>query len=150
MPRARARYQLAVIDRAQGRYKEAVEKLEGLAGEYPRDREVQRQLAQSYYTLGRYRDSTASFEKIVRIDPTDFGAWQFLSPLYEVEGRKDDAKRANEMFLQWRDDPKADVIAAKFFVDNPQRADERIGHHYHTAGSQRRPVLTGKSAVPDR
>lgn len=147
---ARARYQLAVIDRAQGRFREAAAVLEKLASEYPRDREVQRQLAQTKYTLGRYRDSVTGFEKILRIDPTDFGAWQFLSPLYEVEGRKEEAKRANEMFLQWRDDPKSDVIAAKFFADNPQWSDERIGYHFHTNVSQRRPVLTGKNAVPDK
>ncbi|MFN6204656.1 MAG: tetratricopeptide repeat protein, partial [Acidobacteriota bacterium] len=79
---ARARYQLAVIDRAQGRFREAAAVLEKLASEYPRDREVQRQLAQTWYTLGRYRDSVIGFEKILQIDPTDFGAWQFLSPLY--------------------------------------------------------------------
>jgi Flp pilus assembly protein TadD len=147
---ARARYQMAIIDRAQGRFKEAAERLEGLAKEYPRDREVQRQLAQTHYTLGRYRESIAGFETILRIDPTDFAAWQFLSPLYQVEGRTEDSQRADAQYLQWRDDPKADVVAAKFFAEHPEWADERIGHHFHTVGSQRRAVLTGKNAVPDK
>nr|MDQ3013562.1 hypothetical protein [Acidobacteriota bacterium] len=146
----RARYYRALVWRAEGKLKEAALELDQIAAEYPRDREVQRQLAQTRYTLGRLMDARIGFETILKIDPTDFGAYQFLSPLYLSEGRKADADRANQLYLQWRDDPRADGIAAKFFAAHPEWADERIGSHVHGQGSPHRPVLTGQLAGPDR
>ena len=146
----RARYYRALVWRAEGKLKEAATELEQLAQEYPRDREVQRQLAQTRYTLGRLVDARLGFEAILKIDPTDFGAYQFLSPLYLSEGRHAEADRANQLYLQWRDDPRADAIAAKFFAAHPEWADERIGAHIHGAGSAQRPILIGQRAVPDK
>lgn len=146
----RARYYRALVWRAEGKLKEAAAELEQIAELYPRDREVQRQLAQTRYTLGRLLDARLGFETILKIDPTDFGAYQFLSPLYLSEGRKADADRANQLYLQWRDDPRADAIAARFFAAHPEWADERIGSHVHTLNAPHRPVLTGQAAGPEK
>ncbi len=146
----RARYYRALIRRAEGRIAEAAEELSAIAKVYPRDREVHRQLAQTLYTLGRYKESLSGFERILQIDPTDFGAYQFLSSLYLSEGRKVDADRANSLYLLWRDDPKADGIAARFFAAHPEWTDERVSSHVHVQAGLKRPVLTGQSAVPDR
>lgn len=146
----RARYYRALIWRADGKSKEAASELEQIADTYPRDREVQRQLAQTRYTLGRLTEARFGFEAILNIDPTDFGAYQFLSSLYVSEGRKPDADRANALYLQWRDDPRADAIAARFFAAHPEWADERIGSHVHGSRSSQRPILTGQHATPDK
>jgi tetratricopeptide (TPR) repeat protein len=146
----RARYYRALVWRADGKLKEAAAELEQIAEAYPRDREVQRQLAQTRYTLGRFMESRLGFEAILGVDPTDFAAYQFLSPLYLSEGRKSDADRANALYLQWRDDPRADAIAAKFFAAHPEWADERIGAHVHDIRSTQRAILTGPQAVPDK
>ncbi|MFN0086208.1 MAG: tetratricopeptide repeat protein, partial [Blastocatellia bacterium] len=146
----RARYHRALIWRAEGRAREAADELAQIANEYPRDREVLRQLAQTRYTLGRFVEARHGFEAILRIDPTDFLAHQFLSPLYLSEGRGADAERADKLYLLWRDDPRSDGVAARFFAAHPEWADERIGSHTHGAGASRRPVLTGQSAVPDK
>jgi Flp pilus assembly protein TadD len=146
----RARYFRALVWRAEDKREEAAEELRQIAAEYPRDREVQRQLAHTLYTLGRLTEARASFEAIVTIDPTDFAAYQFLSPLYLSEGRKADAERANQLYLQWREDPRADAIAAKFFAAHPEWADERIGSHVHVRNAPARPVLTGQHAGPDK
>lgn len=146
----RARYYRALVWRAEGKMKEAAAELAEIAEAYPRDREVQRQLAQTRYTQGRLVDARLGFETILKIDPTDFGAYQFLSPLYLSEGRKADADRANQLYLLWRDDPRADAIASKFFAAHPEWADERIGAHIHGVGSAQRAILVGQRAVPDR
>jgi len=146
----RARYYRALVWRAEGKLKEAASELEQIAEAYPRDREVQRQLAQTRYTLGRLVEARFGFEAILHIDPTDFGAYQFLSPLYLSEGRQADADRAHQLYLQWRDDPRADAIAARFFAAHPEWADERVGSHVHTANAPRRPVLTGMAAGAEK
>ncbi len=96
----RARYFRALIWRAEGRLKEAAAELKQIACDYPRDREVQRQLAQTLYTLGSLAEARTGFEAVLAIDPTDFAAYQFLSPLYGSEGRKAEAERANGLYLQ--------------------------------------------------
>lgn len=146
----RARYVQALVWRGQGRVKEAAEALAEVVKAYPRDREVQRQFGQTLYSLGNLLDARRAFEAIVAIDPTDALAYQLLSPLYASEGRRREAERTQALYLQWRDDPRADAIAAKFFAAHPEWADERIGAHTHGKASASRPVLKGLSATPDR
>jgi Flp pilus assembly protein TadD len=147
---ARARYVHALLLRSQGKPSEAVDELAKLALEYPRDREVARQLGQTLYALGRIAEAKRAFEAIVEVDPTDFGAYQFLSPIYQSEGNVDKATHARNLFLQWRDDPTASSIAVRFFAAHPQWTDERVLAHTHDGDSPPRPVLSGMLAAPEK
>ncbi|MFN0120344.1 MAG: tetratricopeptide repeat protein [Blastocatellia bacterium] len=148
--RMRLWYYRALVWRAQGRLGEAAAELARIAEAFPRDREIRRQLAQTRYSLGELSLARQGFEAILNIDPTDFGAYQFLAPLYLSEGRAAEAERADKLYLQWRDDPRADAVAARFFAAHPEWADERIGAHMHGQAIAQRPVLTGTAAAPDR
>lgn len=146
----RARFIHALLLRSQKKSIQAAGELAKLAQEYPRDREVARQLGQTLYALGRIAGARIAFEAILNVDPTDFGAYQFLSPIYQSEGQTDKANHARSLYLQWRDDPMASTIAARFFAAHPQWADERILAHTHDGDSPPRPVLTGLLAAPDK
>ncbi len=147
---ARARYFHALVLRSQKRPVEAAAELAKLAQQYPRDREVARQLGQTLYALGRIAEARLAFESIVAVDPTDFGAYQFLSPIYQNLGETDKANYARFYFLQWRDDPMASTIASRFFAAHPQWAQERVLAHTHDGDSPRRPVLSGPLAAPEK
>lgn len=147
---ARARYFHAVVLRAQQKPVEAAAELAKLAQEYPRDREVARQLGQTLYVLGRIAKARQAFEAIIEVDPTDFGAYQFLSPIYQSEGLTDKADYARFLFLQWRDDPMASPIATRFYAAHPQWTDERVLAHTHDGDSPARPVLSGMLAAPEK
>lgn len=146
----RTRYVDALLLRSQGQSLPAAAELAKLAQEYPRDREVARLLGQTLYALGRIAEARNAFEAIIAVDPTDFGAYQFLSPIYQSEGQTEKADYARSLFLQWRDDPMASTIAARFFAAHPQWADERILAHTHDGDSPPRPVLSGLFASPDK
>jgi Flp pilus assembly protein TadD len=146
----RARFYEALILRGEGRVREAAEALTRVACEYPRDREVQRQLGQTLFALGQMAEARAAFEAVLRIDPTDAGAYQFLASVYASEGRKSESARAESLYLLWRDDPLADSVAARFFSAHPQWSEERIRSHKHSADSPPRPTLTGLAASPAR
>jgi Flp pilus assembly protein TadD len=132
---ARARYFHALVLRSQKKPAEAAGELSKLAQEYPRDREVARQLGQTLYVLGRIAEARQAFETILEVDPTDFGAYQFLSPIYQNEGQGDKANYARFLYLQWRDDPVASTIATRFFAAHPQWAEERVLAHTHDGDS---------------
>jgi Flp pilus assembly protein TadD len=146
----RARYFHALLLRSQNKPVEAAVELAKLQQEYPRDREVARQLGQTVYSLGRIAEARRAFEAILAVDPTDFGAYQFLSPIYQSEGKSERASWARSLYLQWRDDPLASSIAVRFFAAHPQWADERILAHTHDGDSPPRPVLTGVQAAPEK
>lgn len=146
----RTRFIHALLLRSQNKPQQAADELATLAREYPRDREVARQLGQTLYSLGRISEARIAFEAILDVDPTDFGAYQFLSPIYQSEGLTEKANYARNLYLQWRDDPLASSIASRFFAAHPQWADERIPAHTHDGDSPPRPVLSGVLAAPDK
>ena len=146
----RTRYFRALVLRGDGKLPEAADELRQVVARYPRDREAQRSLGQTLLTTGRVAEARVAFESVIAIDPTDFGAWQFLTSIYTSENRRAEAERAQSLYLQWRDDPRAYDIALRFFAAHPQWADERIGAHTHGQHSARRPVVIGAQAAPDR
>ena len=147
---ARARFFHALVLRSQGKSAEAAQELQKLAQEYPRDREVARQLGQTLYVLGRVAEARAAFESVLAVDPTDAGAYQFLAPIYQSLGLTSQAENARSLYLQWRDDPLAGNIAARFFSAHPQWTDERVLFHTHDIDSPLRPVLSGQLAAPEK
>jgi tetratricopeptide (TPR) repeat protein len=146
---ARARFYRSFLWRSEGRAREAADELANIAREYPRDREVRRQLGQTLYGLGRLAEARRAFEAVIEIDPNDHNAHQFLAALYESEGRPLKASAARARYLLWRDDPLADVIANRFFAAHPGWAEERIPAHTHAEDSAARPTLTGPLASVD-
>ncbi|MBL8190475.1 MAG: tetratricopeptide repeat protein [Acidobacteria bacterium] len=146
----RSRFFKSLALRGDGKLADAAQELSQIAKQYPRDREVMRSLGQSLYSLGRIAEARERFEHLIALDPTDAGAWQFLSSIYTSEGRKADAERAQSLYLRWRDDPRAYDIALRFFAAHPQWGDERVGAHVHSQYSAKRSVVTGVQAAPDR
>jgi Flp pilus assembly protein TadD len=147
---ARTRYFRALVLRGEGKAREAAAELAEIAREYPRDREVRRQLAQTLFALGQLAGARSAFLAVLEIDPTDAGSYQFLTSIYASEGLKAEAERANSLYVLWRDDPRADRVAIGFFTSHPEWADERISTHVHSNASPRRPTLTGSLAAPDK
>jgi Flp pilus assembly protein TadD len=147
---ARARFYRALVWRGEGKLREAADELTALTRQYPRDREVQRQLGQTLYTLGHLAEARVALEAVLAIDPNDAGVYRLLAPIYASEGRQAEAEGASTLYLQWRDDPEAAPVAARFFAAHPEWQDERIGAHAHSRTSPSRPVLTGASAAPDQ
>ena len=145
---ARSRYWRALVLRGDGRLTEAAGSLSDLANEHPRDREVQRQLGQTLYSLGRLDEARAALETVVAIDPQDAGAYQLIAPIYASQGRKAEADLTRALYLQWRDDPLANEIAGRFFAAHPEWSDERVASHAHGSYSAQRPTLTGALANP--
>jgi tetratricopeptide (TPR) repeat protein len=140
----------ALMLRAQGKPADAAEILSKLATAYPRDREVQRQLGQTLYEVGRISEAVRAFEAVIAIDPTDANAYQFLSPVYSSQGRTVDAGRAGSLYFLWREDPLADWIGAQLFAALAEWSEERVLNHVHIDQSARRSIQSGQSAAPDR
>jgi tetratricopeptide (TPR) repeat protein len=146
----RAKYYWALIKRSTGSTEESAEILAKISVEYPNDREVQRQLGQTLYRLGRYDEARKAFLAVNRIDPTDAGAFQFLSPMFAASGLLKESADAQKNYLLWRDDPLADVIANGFFFAHPEWADVRVPGKIYSEDSPHRKTLTGNKVSSER
>ena len=144
----RARFYQALVLRGLGEYKEAATILDELAKFYPRDREIHRQLANTFYSLRDLSNSQLALEQILKIDPTDPASYQLLSTIYQHQGQIEKAQKAQELYLQWRQDPMADAKATKFFASHREWTEERINYHEHSSTAAPRPVLIGQQANP--
>jgi tetratricopeptide (TPR) repeat protein len=147
---ARTRYWRTILLRGEGKTREAAREMAELARDYPRDREVQRQLGQTLFALGQIAEAREAFEAVLAIDPTDAVSYQFLTSIHASVGQNEEAARANRLYLLWRDDPRADRVAIRFFTSHPEWVDERISSHVHSIDSPKRPTLTAPFAAPDK
>jgi len=146
----RGRFYRALILNSEEKLEDAAKELVEVSRAFPRDREVLRQLGQTLQALGRTSEARTRFEAITAIDPTDFLAWQFLAPLYSGEGKEVEAAQAQARYLQWRDDPRAEAIAARFYAAHPEWIEARIPLRVIDRNAARRPVLNGHEASPDK
>jgi tetratricopeptide (TPR) repeat protein len=146
----RAKYYQALIKRSAGEVSEAAEILAKIAVQFPNDREVQRQLGQTFYRLGKYAEARRAFTEVSRIDPTDAGAYQFLSPLFANANLLEESKKAQKNYLLWRDDPTADAVANRFFTAHPEWADVRVPGKIYSQDSPNHSLLTGDNAADER
>lgn len=147
---ARARLYRALVWRSENKRREAADELASIAREYPRDREVLRQLGQTLYGLGRLAEARTTLEAVIGIDPNDHNAHQFLATIYESEGQTEKAAVARARYLLWRDDPLSDVVANRFFATYPGWAEERITAHTHGDDSAARPTLANSFAASEK
>lgn len=146
----RAKFNLALINRSEGKIAEAQKVLAKMASEFPNDREIQRQLGQTLYLLGRFDEAKKAFLEINRIDPTDAETFRFLSPLFAREGSLTKSEKFQQKYLLWREDPLADAVANRFFTAHPEWADVRKPGKIYSEDSPQRKVSNNSGVLLER
>lgn len=146
----RAKFHLALINRSQGKTQEAAEVLLQLAKDFPNDRELQRELGQSFYRIGKFDEAKRAFLEVNRVDPTNIVAFQFLTSLFAREGLLKESEIFQQKYLLWRDDPLADVVANRFYTAHPEWADARRPGKIYSKNSPSRPTFTKDEVSIDR
>lgn len=94
----------------QGKFNEAIAKLERLAAKDPGMRGLAHELGVTYYKKGDYLKATANFKKALEEDPGDSEAVQLMGLSYYLAGRPAEAIAPLEKVQTWF--PSANVDAA--------------------------------------
>jgi tetratricopeptide (TPR) repeat protein len=94
----------------QGKFDEALAKLEGLAAKDPERKGLAHELGVTYYKKSDYLKAVASFKKALEEDPSDNEAVQLLGLSYYLAGRPAEAIAPLEKVQTWY--PSANVDAA--------------------------------------
>ncbi len=100
--------------RALGRLDEAAIALADLAGRFPRDRGLQRDLGRLSFLRERYRDAVTRYEAVLAIDPEDADAHYNLALSFRALGDADRAAAHERRFQRFKEDESADERAADY------------------------------------
>ena len=121
-----ALYVLAVSQRFQGQYSEALKTLERLRELIPQVGRVWQEIAYNYREMMRGADMVAAFEEAVALDPALLGAWQHLRDAYMRIGPDEAATRALKHVEELSDLPKSLLSVASLINDGKLLKAEKL------------------------
>src|ERR1051325_5248284 len=116
---ARANYFYARVLKEDGKYDEAIAKLQSVLQQYPRDRVVQNELGRIYFLQKKYAEAVKAFQATLAIDPEDLQAHYNLMLCYNGLG---DDKRAEEhkaRYLRYKADESAQALTGPYRQAHP-------------------------------
>ncbi len=130
---ARANYFYARDLKEEGKYDEAIAKLQSVLQQYPRDRVVRNELGRIYFLQKKYSSAVKEFETTLTIDPEDLQAHYNLMLCYN--GLGDDAKaEAHKIrYLRYKADESAQAITGPYRQNHPEDNNERQSIHEHVS-----------------
>ena len=127
----RALYYLALAKRNQGDTSGAIAYLQQIAVQFPRSRDVHRELGFSYYQQQRFDLALKEYETVQDIDPDDLSAHYNLSVLYKRCGMETKAVEEAKAFADQNNDPAAMSYALQYLSQHPEVVQENSLWHVH-------------------
>jgi len=130
---ARANYFYARDLKEEGRYDEAIAKLQSVLQQYPRDRVVRNELGRIYFLQKKYSDAVKEFETTLTIDPEDLQAHYNLMLCYNGLGDEVKAEAHKIRYLRYKADESAQAITGPYRQNHPEDNNERQSIHEHVS-----------------
>jgi tetratricopeptide (TPR) repeat protein len=130
---ARANYFYARNLKEEGKYDEAIKKLQSVLKQYPRDRVVRNELGRIYFLQKKYQDAVKEFEVTLSIDPEDLQAHYNLMLCYNGLGNEAQAEAHKIRYLRFKADESAQAITGPYRQKHPEDNSERQAIHEHVS-----------------
>jgi tetratricopeptide (TPR) repeat protein len=155
---ARANYFYARVLKEEGKYDEAIAKLQSVLQQYPRDRVVRNELGRIYFLQKEYADAAKEFEVTLSIDPEDLQAHYNLMLCYNGLGNEAQAEAHKTRYLRFKADESAQAITGPYRQNHPEDNTERQAIHEHvsvalntssTASSTKKSASARRLPVPN-
>jgi tetratricopeptide (TPR) repeat protein len=146
---ARANYFYARDLKEEGKYDEAIAKLQSVLKQYPRDRVVRNELGRIYFLQKQYTNAVKEFEITLGIDPEDLQAHYNLMLCYNGLGDEAKAEAHKIRYLRFKADESSQAITGPYRQNHPEDNNERQSVHEHVsvALSAKKASVAKKSAA---
>ena len=122
---ARAEFFQAMIQKADGDYPGALQSLERVRQQFPRDRVVANQIGRILFLDRRYQEAVKALETALAVDSEDVQAHYNLMLCYRGLGQTDKAGREEALFRRFKADEASQQLTARprqlSFEDNNER-----------------------------
>ena len=133
VPASKMKLSLARVLKEEGKYDEAIAKLQSVLQQYPRDRVVRNELGRIYFLQKRYVDAVREFEVTLGIDPEDLQAHYNLMLCYNGLGNEAQAEAHKIRYLRFKADESAQAITGPYRQKHPEDNTERQAIHEHAS-----------------
>ena len=130
---ARANYFYARVLKEDGKYDEAIAKLQSVLRQYPRDRVVWNELGRIYFLQKKYADAVKAFQATLAIDPEDLQAHYNLMLCYNGLGDDARAEQHKARYLRYKADESAQALTGPYRQAHQEDNNERQMVHEHAS-----------------
>jgi len=127
----RALYYRALVERFDGRVKEAVADFQAELVKYPNHVDGLRELGFSYFQQHEYAKARDIYLRLQAVAPDDLSAHYSLAIIYRRLGEKEKSAIESLKFADQKNDPTASVYALEFLAKHPEVAAESVVWHTH-------------------
>jgi tetratricopeptide (TPR) repeat protein len=121
----------AMIEKAKGRYDDALASLDTVLQKYPRDRVALNQKARILFLKRQYQEAIAVGEKICEVDPEDLQMHYTSMLAWRALGNREQAEREAKLFRRFKAEESSQAITAKQRMHSPEDNNERQQIHEH-------------------
>jgi tetratricopeptide (TPR) repeat protein len=120
-----------MIEKAEGRYDDALKSFYTVEAKYPRDRVVLNQIARVLFLKRQYKEALKFVERVGGVDPEDVQMHYTAMLCYRALGDKENAAREAKLFRRFKAEEAAQAITAKPRMLSPENNNERQPIHEH-------------------
>ena len=121
----------SAIQKADGDYEGAVQSLERVRAQYPRDRVALNDLGRIFFLERKDSEAVATLQRVLSIDPEDLQAHYNLMLCYQGLGEPDKAKHEQQLYLRFKADESAQALTGAYRQTHPEDNNERQSVHEH-------------------
>jgi hypothetical protein len=134
-----------VIEKAEGRYDDALKSFYTVEAKYPRDRVLLNQMARVLFLKREYKEALKFVERVGGVDPEDVQMHYTAMLCWRALGEKDKAAREAKLFRRFKAEESAQSITAKPRMLSPENNNERQPIHEHESA----PLAPAPRVTPD-
>jgi tetratricopeptide (TPR) repeat protein len=124
-------YFRALIEKAHGRYDDALASLQRVESQYPRDRVTLNQIARILLLKRQYAKALELCWRVNDVDTEDVQMHYTAALCYRGLGEMENANREQKLFERFKADESAQAITARRRMLNPEDNNERQPIHSH-------------------
>jgi Tfp pilus assembly protein PilF len=131
----------AMIQKADGKYDEALKSLDTTLGMYPRDRVALNQAARILFLQRKYAEAVKYLDRVCDVDPEDLQMHYTRMLCLRGLGDASGAGREQALFQRFKAEESAQAITAKPRLLSPENNNERQQIHDHESVPLPKPAL---------
>ena len=137
----------AMIEKADGKYDDALKSLDTTLGMYPRDRVALNQAARILFLKRKYAEALKYLDRVCDVDPEDLQMHYTRMLCLRGMGDAAGAGREQALFQRFKAEESAQSITAKARLLSPENNNERQQVHDHESVPLSAPARTPKPAL---
>jgi hypothetical protein len=132
---AKAHFFMAMADKRDGAYEDALAHLRRASAQFPGDRVVHNETGRVLFLMRRYAEAADAFARTLAIDPEDLTAHYNLILCRRGLGDAAAAEAAERLYRRFKADEPSQALVGPYLRANPHDNNERQPIHEHGAAA---------------